>query len=233
MGKANHQLVVEVVTRFSSGLMRYLRRRLGNAADARDIAQESYVRLLRMDKVEVIRDPQASVSNAFHGGPIAPQSLSAALDEFATRTKLQVVYRSNVATSVTTKGAAANLSPEETLEQLLQGTGLRYEFINERTIAIRPVVEERVQNAVSHSESLQKTSMRLAQAGEAEGSRSIAPSAESGAVDKAEPQNQRMMLEEVVVTGSKRIRWSACDLLSRCGQFKDSDDSDLPRGRQR
>nr|WP_298720960.1 sigma-70 family RNA polymerase sigma factor [uncultured Steroidobacter sp.] len=59
MVKSNHQLVLEVVARFSGGLMRYLRRRLRNSADARDIAQETYTRLLRMDKVEVIRDPQA------------------------------------------------------------------------------------------------------------------------------------------------------------------------------
>nr|WP_298720965.1 TonB-dependent receptor [uncultured Steroidobacter sp.] len=74
--------------------------------------------------------------------PIASQSLSQALDEFATRTKLQVVYRSDIAARVRTRGAAANLSPQETLEQLLQGTGLRYEFINDRTVAIRPETSE-------------------------------------------------------------------------------------------
>jgi iron complex outermembrane receptor protein len=142
---------------------------------------------------------QAYVSNALHAGPIAPQSLSAALDEFATRTKLQVVYRSNVAASVKTKGTAANLSPEETLEQLLQGTGLRYEFINERTIAIRPAVDERIQSAVS-AKSRQNGSMRVAQAGETDDATSERP--DIGTEDAGRVEGKGNTLEEVVVTGS-------------------------------
>jgi RNA polymerase sigma factor (sigma-70 family) len=56
---AKHQFIVEIVARFSGGLLRYLQRRLGNTADARDVAQETYARLLRVDKVDLIRDPQA------------------------------------------------------------------------------------------------------------------------------------------------------------------------------
>lgn len=55
------QLIVDIISRFSGGVLRYLRRRLGNQADARDVAQETYARLLRVDKVDLIRDPQSYV----------------------------------------------------------------------------------------------------------------------------------------------------------------------------
>ncbi len=61
MGESKHHFITGLVTRVSGDLLRYLRRRLGNVADARDVAQETYARLLRVDKVDLIRDPQAYV----------------------------------------------------------------------------------------------------------------------------------------------------------------------------
>lgn len=61
MAKSGQQLVVDVVARFSGALLRYLRRRLGNPADARDVAQETYARLLRVSQADLIRDPQSYV----------------------------------------------------------------------------------------------------------------------------------------------------------------------------
>ena len=62
-----------------------MRRRLRNSADARDIAQETYARLLRMDKVEVIRDPQAYVfriaANRAYDFELAQRRERARLDE--------------------------------------------------------------------------------------------------------------------------------------------------------
>lgn len=45
--------------RFTGDLVRFLTRRVRSAADARDLAQETYVRLLRVDRLELVRDPQA------------------------------------------------------------------------------------------------------------------------------------------------------------------------------
>jgi RNA polymerase sigma-70 factor (ECF subfamily) len=42
-----------------SDLVRYLARRLRSAADARDLAHEAYVRLLRVRRKDLIRNPQA------------------------------------------------------------------------------------------------------------------------------------------------------------------------------
>jgi RNA polymerase sigma-70 factor (ECF subfamily) len=40
-------------------LFQYLRRRLANEDDAHDLAQEAYLRLLRVSRGELVRDPQA------------------------------------------------------------------------------------------------------------------------------------------------------------------------------
>jgi RNA polymerase sigma factor (sigma-70 family) len=40
-------------------LVRFIARRLGNISDARDLAHEAYVRLLRVKRKDLIRDPQA------------------------------------------------------------------------------------------------------------------------------------------------------------------------------
>jgi outer membrane receptor protein involved in Fe transport len=67
---------------------------------------------------------------------IAPQPLAAALSEFAHQTGLQLVYVSQIAAGRTSKGALAGLSPKEALRQLLDGTGLSFEFLNPRTVRI-------------------------------------------------------------------------------------------------
>jgi RNA polymerase sigma-19 factor, ECF subfamily len=42
-----------------TALVRYLTSRVRSSNDAQDIAQEAYLRLLRLDRVDLIRDPQA------------------------------------------------------------------------------------------------------------------------------------------------------------------------------
>ena len=69
-------------------------------------------------------------------GPFASQPLADALDAFAKATGYQLVYRSELAVGMTSKGADAGLSAEQTLRQLLRGTGLAFHFINERTVVI-------------------------------------------------------------------------------------------------
>ncbi len=67
---------------------------------------------------------------------IAPQPLAQALATFAKRTGLQVVYVSGSITGATSKGAPVGLTPSETLSRLLEGTGLTFEFLNQRTVRI-------------------------------------------------------------------------------------------------
>jgi outer membrane receptor protein involved in Fe transport len=73
-------------------------------------------------------------SSSMAGG--ASQSLGNALSEFAAQTGLQVVYVSEVAESLKVNPVPAGLPPNETLERLLAGTGLRFEFLNDHTVRI-------------------------------------------------------------------------------------------------
>jgi DNA-directed RNA polymerase specialized sigma24 family protein len=49
-----------VASEFGEDLLRFLARRVRTAIDAHDLAQEAYVRLLRLDRKDLIRDPQPS-----------------------------------------------------------------------------------------------------------------------------------------------------------------------------
>ena len=48
------------------GLQRYLRSRLASEADAQDLAQEAYLRLLRVSEPQLIRDPAAYLFRIAH-----------------------------------------------------------------------------------------------------------------------------------------------------------------------
>ena len=54
-----NQLVEGLAQGCGSDLVRFLARRLRSASDARDVAHEAYVRLLRVKRKDLIRDPQA------------------------------------------------------------------------------------------------------------------------------------------------------------------------------
>jgi iron complex outermembrane receptor protein len=69
-------------------------------------------------------------------GAIAPQPLAQAVAAFARQTGLQVVFVSGDVDGITSVNVAAGLSPREAMTQLLQGTGLSFEFLNERTVRI-------------------------------------------------------------------------------------------------
>ena len=67
---------------------------------------------------------------------IPPQPLAEALAAYARQTNLQVVFVSEIARGKTSKGAPAGLTQEVALTRLLEGTGLRFEFLNERSVRI-------------------------------------------------------------------------------------------------
>ncbi|MEJ1964631.1 MAG: sigma-70 family RNA polymerase sigma factor [Gammaproteobacteria bacterium] len=61
MTKAVDPFVARVATEYGEDLVRFLARRVRRAVDARDLAQEAYVRLLRLDRKDLVRDPQPYV----------------------------------------------------------------------------------------------------------------------------------------------------------------------------
>jgi iron complex outermembrane recepter protein len=67
----------------------------------------------------------------------APRPLDAALQSFARQSGLQLIYVSDATRGRTTRGSGAGATVEEALTNLLAGTGLSFEFLNERTVEIR------------------------------------------------------------------------------------------------
>ncbi len=68
---------------------------------------------------------------------IESQPLNSALRAFSLQTGLQLIYLADLARGRSTRGCAATVVPQEALTQLLAGTGLAFEFLNERTVRIR------------------------------------------------------------------------------------------------
>jgi RNA polymerase sigma factor (sigma-70 family) len=56
-----HAFVTEIATQHGTRLRRYLAARLRNAADASDLVQEVFLRLMRVERHESIRNPEAYV----------------------------------------------------------------------------------------------------------------------------------------------------------------------------
>jgi len=67
---------------------------------------------------------------------IAAQPLAQALSEFAAQTGLQLIYVSEIVATQVSKRAPRGLTVPDALQRLLEGTGLRFEFMNDRTIRI-------------------------------------------------------------------------------------------------
>jgi iron complex outermembrane receptor protein len=67
---------------------------------------------------------------------IPAQSLARALEAFATQTGLQLVYVSGVVRGQKSHAVAAGESVQEALARLLQGSGLRFEYLTSHTVRI-------------------------------------------------------------------------------------------------
>jgi iron complex outermembrane recepter protein len=67
---------------------------------------------------------------------IPAEGLGAALQRLAKDYDFQVLYRTEIVRNLRTRGAVGNLSPEEALGQVLNGTGLAYKYLDEKTVTI-------------------------------------------------------------------------------------------------
>lgn len=70
---------------------------------------------------------------------IAPQPLPQALTAFAEQTSLQLIYVSELASGRVSKGAPAGVTAAEALTRILDGTDVRFEFLNSRTVRLLPL----------------------------------------------------------------------------------------------
>lgn len=72
---------------------------------------------------------------------IPAQPLAQALAAFAQQTGLQLVYVSQIVNNQRSHAVAAGLAAREALSRLLQGTGLRFEYLTPQSIRIRTVLQ--------------------------------------------------------------------------------------------
>jgi outer membrane receptor protein involved in Fe transport len=109
---------------------------------------------------------------------IPSQPLGRALEQFAAQTGVQVLYVSDLAVRVTSHHAPAGLAAPEALTRILLGTGLRYEFLNARTVRLLAV--EKQEPAAAR------------------------PSGAARIVPRDPAPSPAQLLQEIVVTATKR-----------------------------
>src|SRR5882757_2997333 len=78
----------------------------------------------------------ASIHEPTH---IAAQGLGPALKQLAQSRGLQVLYLSKTVRDVRTNGANGDITANEALEQLLNGTGLTYRYLDQNTVTVIPI----------------------------------------------------------------------------------------------
>lgn len=141
---------------------------------------------------------------------IPAQSLGSALEAFARDRSLQFIYATTEVETLRTSGVSGNLSANEALSGLLQGTGLSYRFLDEKTVTVQPAsLAPRdgvgmIQDATTSSSDamLIQNRLRLAQADEHTSVPADAESAGNGG--SVNPTAERTELEEIVVTAQRR-----------------------------
>jgi iron complex outermembrane recepter protein len=120
----------------------------------------------------------AARSAAVLSAPIASQPLAKALVEFAHQTGLQLLYESKLAARRQSHEAPAGLPATDALTLLLQGTGLKFEFLNPKAVRIYEPA---------------------AVAPDSQSSSTVMPK------QRAEPPTHRLdTLEELIVTATRR-----------------------------
>jgi iron complex outermembrane receptor protein len=146
---------------------------------------------------------------------ISPQGLAAALQALAKDRELQVLYRTEVVGDRQTSGVIGVLTVDEALSKLLGGSGLTFQYLDDKTITILPVAESGKLRAgasvISGAPGL--AGNRPDKAREAQKSASFwdrfrlaqADTATAGAATDTS-EADKMTIEEIVVTAQKRLQ---------------------------
>lgn len=134
---------------------------------------------------------------------IEAKPVSQALQEFAVQSGYQMAFLANAADGARARSVSGTLSPQEALQRLLDGTGLEFRVIDERTIAILQRTAEADGEGRSGEASLQYASAReeLQQtAALQEVAQAQTQTAQAQTQIAADASGE---IEEIVVTGSR------------------------------
>ena len=150
---------------------------------------------LLLSSVALAEDKNNNASIA--DGGIAPQALDTALEEFAERSGLQVIYLADVAKGKQSPGAEPDLSYQATLDQLLSSTDLEYEFLNDNTVTLQAVAEE---GGDSDSGNASPAPIPMVRATASQAQTTVSQSDENAR--EAQEEESIVPLEEIIVTGT-------------------------------
>jgi iron complex outermembrane receptor protein len=128
---------------------------------------------------------------------IPAEGLGPALQTLARARGLQIIYLSGAVDSLRTQGAAGDLTAEEALTQLLNGTGLSFRYLDSNTVTVF------ASNGAGGVERL-RTSTNYALPDHSDDGTTLVP---SGSVSPASENSQDeagTRIEEIIVTAQKR-----------------------------
>ncbi len=140
---------------------------------------------------------------------IAAQDLGPALKQLAQSRGLQVLYLSTTVRDMQTRGANGDITANEAFDQLLDGTGLTYRYLDENTVTVIPVIDPSLSEGSGASLPVPAGSAiaadsRAQQAKSATSDRILLAQAVPGSAQQALPAPaDSQPLQEIIVTGSR------------------------------
>ena len=145
---------------------------------------------------------EKSLASSDDGG-IAPQALDGALEEFAERSGLQVIYLADVAKGKQSPGAEPDLSDQATLDQLLASTNLKYEFLNDNTVTLQTVADKGGDSESGNGSPapILLAQNRTSQTTSAERSNLSSESEDLSVLDDDSKQTDQIRIPEILVVG--------------------------------
>jgi outer membrane receptor protein involved in Fe transport len=140
---------------------------------------------------------------------IAPQDLGPALKQLAQTHGLQVLYLSTTVRDVQTHGANGDITANEAFDQLLDGTGLTYRYLDENTVTVVRLNDPSLAEAAGASPPV---SGGNATAADSRAQRARPPAPDRTLLAEAVPDSRQeaagtpeasQPLQEIIVTGSR------------------------------
>lgn len=154
--------VAAIANRYGQRLRRFLSARLRNGADVPDLAQEVFLRLLRVEHHEAIRSPEAYLftvaSHVLHQHTLRQSAIPASIDITEMFTELRLMANDDPTTQVETQQrmeelerALAQLPPRVSTTLLLHRfAGFSIEEIGKQLGVARPTAKKYLAQALLH-----------------------------------------------------------------------------------
>ena len=136
---------------------------------------------------------------------IAAKPVSEALQDFAEQSGFQMAFLADAAAGVPARPVSGALEPEAALRRLLDGTGLEFRFIDERTIAILQKTAEAESGGAVLSTPVQYANAEQSQPRNPVQQVARAQ-AQGGQQRQSQAEGDDPQIEEIVVTGSRIAR---------------------------